>query len=93
MKPAEADLPSTNGPERAHPAEDGEEAMPLPADSKVISLGGMFFILLLAALYALYAAAEIVWPLVFAFMLSLLLNPSCAFWPSCAFRAYSAPCC
>lgn len=72
MKPAEADLPSTNGPERAHPAEDGEEAMPLPADSKVIFLGGMFFILLLAALYA---AAEIVWPLVFAFMLSLLLNP------------------
>ena len=33
---------------------------------------GIFFILLLAGLYT---AAEIVWPLVFAFMLSLLLNP------------------
>jgi len=72
MKPADTDLPSTNGPERAHPAEDGEEAMPLPADPKIIFLGGMFLILFLAALYA---AAEIVWPLVFAFMLSLLLNP------------------
>ncbi len=46
--------------------------MPLPADAKVIFLGGIFFILSLAALYI---AAEIVWPLVFAFALSLLLNP------------------
>jgi hypothetical protein len=46
MKPAEADLPSTNGPEPAHPVEDGEEAMPLPADPKIIFLGGMFLILL-----------------------------------------------
>ena len=46
--------------------------MPLPADPKVIFLGGIFFILSLAALYT---AAEIVWPLVFAFVLSLLLNP------------------
>ena len=43
-----------------------------PADAKVIFLGGIFFILLLAALHA---AAEIVWPLFFAFMLSLLLSP------------------
>lgn len=46
--------------------------MPLPADPKVFFLGGIFFILSLAALYT---AAEIVWPLVFAFMLSLLLDP------------------
>lgn len=46
--------------------------MPLPADAKAIFLGGIFFILFLAALYT---AAEIVWPLVFAFVLSLLLNP------------------
>ena len=48
---------------------DGEEeAMPLPTDSKVIYLGGLF---LLASAAALYVAAEIVWPLVFAFILSL----------------------
>jgi predicted PurR-regulated permease PerM len=63
---------STNDPERAEMAEVGEEAMPLPVDAKVVYLGGIFFILLLAALYE---AAEIVWPLVFAFMLSLLLQP------------------
>jgi hypothetical protein len=63
---------STNDPERAEMAEAGEEAMPLPVDAKVIYLGGIFFILLLAALYE---AAEIVWPLVFAFVLSLLLKP------------------
>ena len=63
---------STNDPERAERAEVGEEAMPLPVDAKVIYLAGIFFILLLAALYE---AAEIVWPLVFAFILSLLLKP------------------
>jgi predicted PurR-regulated permease PerM len=72
MKPAEAEpLLSSNSPERP-PAEGGEETMPLPADPKVIFLGGIFFILSLAALYT---AAEIVWPLLFAFVLSLLLNP------------------
>src|SRR6185437_9371338 len=35
-------------------------------------LGGIFFVLLLTALYL---AAEIIWPLVLAFVLSLLLNP------------------
>jgi hypothetical protein len=49
-----------------------EEAMPLPADPKVVYLGGLFFLGLAAALYV---AAEIVWPLVIAFMLSLLLKP------------------
>jgi AI-2E family transporter len=53
--------------------------MPLPADPKVIFLGGIFFILLLAALYI---TAEIVWPLVFAFALSLLLNPLLRFLAS-----------
>lgn len=73
MKPAEAEPPSSsNGPDRPHLDEGAEEAMPLPADAKVIFLGGIFFILLLAALYT---AAEIVWPLVFAFVLSRLLNP------------------
>jgi len=63
---------SPNDPQRAEIAEVGEEAIPLPADTKVVYLGGIFFILLLAALYAV---AEIVWPLVFAFILSLLLKP------------------
>jgi predicted PurR-regulated permease PerM len=70
MKPAEAEPLSSN--DRPHLVEGDEEAMPLPADAKVIFLGGIFFILSLAALYI---AAEIVWPLVFAFALSLLLNP------------------
>lgn len=72
MTPAETELVSSNGPERGRLAEDAEEAMPLPADPKVIFLGGIFFILLLAALYTV---AEIVWPLILAFTLSLLLNP------------------
>ena len=46
--------------------------MPPPADAKVIFLGGILLILFLAALYAV---ADIVWPLVLAFVLSLLLKP------------------
>jgi hypothetical protein len=46
--------------------------MPPPVDAKVIFLGGIFLILFLAALYAV---ADIVWPLVLAFVLSLLLKP------------------
>jgi predicted PurR-regulated permease PerM len=73
MRPAEAKPPlSSNRLERAHLGEDAEDAMPLPADPKAIFLGGVFFILLLAALYI---TAEIVWPLVLAFALSMLLNP------------------
>ena len=52
--------------------DDAEEAMPLPTDLNVIYLGGLFFLGLTAALYV---TAEIVWPLVFAFMLSLLFKP------------------
>jgi predicted PurR-regulated permease PerM len=65
--------PSSNESERRQTAEVGEEEMPLPVDAKVIFLGGIFFILFLAALYT---AADIVWPLVLAFVLSLLLKPS-----------------
>ena len=46
--------------------------MPLPTDPKVIFLGGLFALALLAAAYV---AAEIVLPLVFAFTLKLLLQP------------------
>ena len=46
--------------------------MPLPSDPKTVYLAGLFF---LALLTAVHAAAEIVWPFVFAFMLSLLLTP------------------
>jgi predicted PurR-regulated permease PerM len=72
MKPAAEPQPSSHRPERALLGEDDEEVMPLPADPKVIFLGGIFFILLLAGLYI---TAEIAWPLVFAFALSLLLSP------------------
>ena len=53
------------------PAEEAEE-MPLPSDPKVIFLGGLFALALLAALYV---AAEIVLPLVLAVVLNLLLQP------------------
>jgi predicted PurR-regulated permease PerM len=46
--------------------------MPLPSDPKTFYLAGLFFLALLAAVHA---AAEIVWPFVLAFMLSLLLKP------------------
>src|SRR5262249_45451028 len=59
---------------RARDVDDdgGEAAMPLPSALKTIYLAGLF---LLAPLAALCVAAEIVWPFVFAVMLSLLLKP------------------
>ena len=54
------------------PVEEPDE-MPLPSDPKVIFLGGLFAIALLAAIYV---AAEIVMPLVLALVLSLLLQPA-----------------
>src|SRR6476661_3392433 len=54
------------------PAEEPEE-MPLPSDPKVIFLGGLFALALLAAVYV---AAEIVLPLVLAVVLKLLLQPA-----------------
>jgi len=54
------------------PAEEPEE-MPIPSDPKVIFLGGLFALALLAAVYV---AAEIVLPLVLAVVLKLLLQPA-----------------
>ena len=54
------------------PAEEPEE-MPLPSDPKVIFLGGLFALALLATVYV---AAEIVLPLVLAVVLKLLLQPA-----------------
>jgi predicted PurR-regulated permease PerM len=46
--------------------------MPLPSDPKTILLGGLFA---LALLTTAYVASEIVLPMVFAFILKLLLQP------------------
>jgi predicted PurR-regulated permease PerM len=54
------------------PAEVLEE-MPLPSDPKVIFLGGLFVLALLAAAYI---ASEILLPFVFAIVLKLLLQPA-----------------
>ncbi len=54
------------------PAEVPED-LPLPSDPKVIFLGGLF---LLALLAAAYVAKEIVLPFVFAIVLKLLLQPA-----------------
>ena len=53
------------------PAEPVE--MPLPSDPKVIFLGGLFVLALLATAYV---ASEIVLPLIFAIILNLLLQPA-----------------
>jgi predicted PurR-regulated permease PerM len=49
------------------------EGMPLPSDPKVVFLGGLFILALLATAYV---ASEIVLPLVFAIILKLLLQPA-----------------
>jgi len=49
------------------------EGMPLPSDPKIIFLGGLFVLALLAAAYV---ASEIVLPFVFAIILKLLLQPA-----------------
>jgi predicted PurR-regulated permease PerM len=46
--------------------------MPLPSDPKVIFLGGLFALALLATVYV---AGEIVLPMAFAITLKLLLQP------------------
>ena len=56
--------------QRARPTERPE--MPLPEDARTVFLGGIF---LLCALGALYAASEIILPIVLAFVLNLLLQP------------------
>ena len=64
----------TNDPktEVVPPAEMPED-LPLPSDPKVIFLGGLF---VLAVLAAAYVVSEIVLPLVFAIVLKLLLQPA-----------------
>jgi len=49
------------------------EDLPLPTDPKVVFLGGLF---VLAVLAAAYVASDIVLPLVFAIVLKLLLQPA-----------------
>src|ERR1039458_5768964 len=55
------------------PPEEEPEDLPLPSDPKVIFLGGLF---VLAVLAAAYVAREIVLPFVFAIVLKLLLQPT-----------------
>ena len=55
------------------PALEEPEEMPLPSDPKVIFLGGLFVLALLATAYV---ASDIVLPLVFAVILKLLLQPA-----------------
>ena len=65
--------------------------LPLPSDPKVIFLGGLF---VLAVLAAAYIVSEIVLPLVFAIVLKLLLQPALrAYWSGCTCREYSRRCC
>jgi predicted PurR-regulated permease PerM len=63
--------PTDQETEVVPPAQEPEE-MPLPSDPKVIFLGGLFVLALLAAAYV---ASEIVLPLAFAIILKLLLQP------------------
>ncbi|MGC2124795.1 MAG: AI-2E family transporter, partial [Xanthobacteraceae bacterium] len=58
--------------EAVQPAEVPED-LPLPSDPKVIFLGGLFVIAVLAVAYV---ASDIVLPLVFAIVLKLLLQPA-----------------
>jgi predicted PurR-regulated permease PerM len=64
--------PTDQETEVVPPAQEPEE-MPLPSDPKVIFLGGLFVLALVAAAYV---ASEIVLPLVFAIILKLLLQPA-----------------
>jgi predicted PurR-regulated permease PerM len=64
-----ADSPSVAAPIAASPVEDD---LPIPSDINTMFLGGLF---LLAMLAACYLAAEIILPVVLAFVLSLVLTP------------------
>src|ERR1039457_6779558 len=55
------------------PLAEVAEDLPLPLDPKVVFLGGLF---VLAVLAAAYVVSEIVMPLVFAIVLKLLLQPA-----------------
>ena len=64
--------PSDQKTEVVTPAEVPED-LPLPSDPKIIFLGGLF---VLAVLAAAYVVSEIALPLVFAIVLKLLLQPA-----------------
>ena len=64
--------PNDQKTEVVTPAEVPED-LPLPSDRKVVFLGGLF---VLAVLAAAYVVSEIVLPLVFAIVLKLLLQPA-----------------
>jgi len=64
--------PNDQKTEIVSPAEVPED-LPLPSDPKVVFLGGLF---VLAVLAAAYVTREIVMPLVFAIFLKLLLQPA-----------------
>jgi predicted PurR-regulated permease PerM len=51
----------------------GDDDLPIPSDVKAVFLGGLF---VLAVLAGCYIAAEIVLPIVLAFVLSLVLQPA-----------------
>ena len=63
------DRPSVAAPIAASPVEDD---LPIPSDINTVFLGRLF---LLAMLAACYVAAEIILPVVLAFVLSLVLTP------------------
>ena len=66
------------------------EDLPLPSDPKVIFLGGLF---VLAVLAVAYVVSEIVMPFVFAIVLKLLLQPALRVLELCTCREYSRRCC
>jgi predicted PurR-regulated permease PerM len=67
----EADSPSAAVPVTVPATE--EDDLPIPSDINTVFLGGLF---LLGMLAACYVAAEIVLPIVLAFVLSLVLHPA-----------------
>jgi predicted PurR-regulated permease PerM len=73
---AELNMGSIEAKTEAPPAAEESEEMPLPSDPKTIFVGCL---LVLALLAAAYVASEIVLPLAFAMMLSLLLQPALRF--------------
>ena len=70
--------PTDQETEVVPPAEEPDD-LPLPSDPKVIFLGGLF---VLAVLAAAYVASEIV---------SCCSQP-CAYWSGCTYREYSRRC-
>jgi predicted PurR-regulated permease PerM len=66
-------MTSANQGAEVVPSGDEPEEMPLPSDPKVIFLGGLFVVALLAIAYVV---SDIMLPLAFAIILKLLLQPA-----------------